>query len=48
MYLQFDLFVVSMVSREYEVGERIPVFHDNYLNLFLDRARAVKVIFISC
>ena len=36
------------ISREIELGERIPVRHDNFLNLFKVRARSAKVIFVCC
>ena len=39
----------SLVSRENELRERIPVPHDNFfLNLFKVRARAAKIILACC
>ena len=36
------------MTRENELRERIPVPHDNFLNLFKVRARAAEVIFFCC
>ena len=47
-YFRILLQFSSFVPRENELRERIPVPHDNFLNLFKVRARAAKVIFVCC
>ena len=42
------LIYLLYATRENELRERIPVPHDNFLNLFKVRARAAKVIFVCC